>query len=595
MRPGTIAAWLVGVLALGCGRIGYAHTRDAGEDAFAVDASTDAALDAPRIDAGTDVGVDAAQDVGVDVGVDAFALVDECLVANGGCSPNATCTDLPVGRFCQCIPHFAGDGVTCAAIIPSVPMQDGFIKASNTGGTDYFGRVVALSADGQTLAVGANYEDGASPLIDGPDNNDATVAGAVYIYRRIGSTWTFEAYVKANNPGTNDEFGYAIALSADGNTLAVGARDEDGSGSGVNIAEDDAGDDCGAVYMYRRVGSTWSFDAYIKANNTGNGDEFGAALALSGDGTVLAVGAHLEDSSSTRVDGASNEDAMDSGAVYVYRRGLTGAGLWRFEAFIKAGETSAFDEFGGALALNGDGTFLAVGARLEDSNTTGVNPAHNELATGSGAVWVYEHVGAWTLNAFIKAPNTGAEDEFGVSVALSTEGDVLAIGASREDSGGNGVGVAFDESAVDSGAAYLYRRSGSRWEFASFIKSPNSDAGDLFGGSIALSGDGFSLLVGATHEDGGSTGAGGPFNEDAFDSGAVYLYRTLLTASGWGFDQYMKASNTGTEDAFGTSVALSGDGIAMAVTAVNEDSDTTGVDAMPNDDGSDCGAAYVFR
>ena len=592
MRLGLLSlASLLALLSVGCGRIGYATTvRDAGLDVSIDDANLDAPiLDAPILDAPIDAPPDTGRDVGSDAGVDAFELVDECLVANGGCDVNATCTDEIIGRTCRCGDHFAGDGLSCTAIPPSALALEAFVKASNVGFSDYFGRAIALSADGNTLAVGANYEDGSSTLVNGIYTDDIGVSGAVYVYRRVDDAWTFEAYIKASNTGASDEFGVALALSDDGNTLAVGARDEDGTGTGVGAVDDDGGTDCGAAYVYQRTADVWAFDAYIKANNTGNDDEFGNALALSGDGTVLAVGARLEDSSSNLIDGVSNEDAMDSGAVYVYRR----TAAWAFEAFIKSGETGPFDEFGNALALNGNGSVLAIGVHLEDSNGIGVGTVPNDLATGSGGVYIYRHAAGWSLDAFIKATNTDREDEFGISVALSSDGSVLAVGAQHEDSSGNGVGPASDEGALESGAAYIYRFSGGTWRPEAFIKAPNSDANDEFGLALALSRDGSTLAVGSILEDGGSLGVDGPFNEDAPEAGAVYVYRAVGTS--WGFDAYVKSSNTAAEDQFGTSVALSADGRVLAVSAVNEDSDTAAINGTPNEESSDSGAVYVFR
>lgn len=587
MRFGLLSLTsLLALLSVGCGRIGYVTTvRDAGLDVSIDDAN----LDAPTLDAPVDAPPDSGRDVGSDAGMDAFELVDECLVANGGCDVNATCTDEIVGRTCRCADHFAGDGLSCTAVPPSALALEAFVKATNVGFSDYLGRAIALSADGNTLAVGANYEDGSSTLVNGIYTDDTGISGAVYVYRRIGGIWSFEAYIKASNTGASDEFGVALALSDDGNTLAVGARDEDGTGAGVNPADDDGGEDCGAAYVYQRTGDVWDFEAYIKANNPGSGDEFGNALALSGDGNVLAVGARLEDSSSTLIDGTSNEDAMDSGAVYVYRRTAT----WAFEAFIKSGETGPFDEFGNALALNRDGSLLAIGVHLEDSNGVGVGTVPNDLATGSGGVYLYRHAAGWSLDAFIKATNTDREDEFGITVALSSDGSVLAVGAQHEDSGGNGVGPASDEGALESGAAYVYRFSGGTWRPEAFIKAPNSDASDEFGIALALSRDGTTLAVGSILEDGGSLAVDGPFNEDALDAGAVYIYRAVGTS--WGFDAYVKSSNTGAEDQFGTSIALSADGRVLAISAVNEDSDTAVINGTPNEDSSDSGAVYVFR
>lgn len=591
MRAGQFSLpFLFVVLAAGCGRIGYAHTAsDAGLDGAVADANQDAfALDVPS-DAPGDAGSDSGSDSGSDAGVDAFALVDECLADNGGCNINASCTDEIVGRTCRCANHFVGDGLSCTVIPPSALALEAFVKSTNAGFSDYFGRAVAVSADGSTLAVGANYEDGASTLVNGLYNDAASISGAVYVYRRFGGVWAIEAYIKASNTGASDEFGVALALSDDGSTLAVGARHEDGTGLGVGAIDDDGGIDCGAAYVYQRTGTTWAFEAYIKASNTGNDDEFGNSLALSGDGNVLAIGARLEDSSSSLVGGASNEGATDSGAVYVYRRMIG----WSFQAFLKAGQTSPFDEFGSALALNQNGSVLAIGAHLEDSNGRGAGTVPNELTTGSGGVYIYRHAAGWSLDEFIKAPNTGREDEFGVSVALSSDGNVLAVGAQHEDGGGDGVGPAFDESAPESGAAYVYRFAGSSWRAEAFIKAPNSDFNDQFGLVLSLSRDGSTLAVGAPLEDGGSLGVDGLFNEDAFDAGAVYIYRAL--ASSWGFDAYVKASNTGTGDNFGTSVALSANGRFLAASSVNEDSDAAAINGTPNEDFGNSGAVYLYR
>ena len=588
MRAGQFSLpFLFVVLAAGCGRIGYAHrASDAGLDGAVADANRDAfALDVP-LDSPRDAGRDTGER---DAGGDAFVLVDECFVDNGGCDINASCTDEVVGRTCRCADHFAGDGLSCTVIPRSALALEAFVKSTNLGFSDYFGRAVAVSADGSTLAVGANYEDGGSTLVNGLYNNDVGISGAVYVYRRVGGIWAFEAYIKASNTGASDEFGVALALSDDGSTLAVGARDEDGTGSGVGPVDDNGGTDCGAAYVYQRTGSTWAFETSIKASNTGNDDEFGNSLALSGDGNVLAIGARLEDSSSSLVDGASNEDATDSGAVYVYRRSV----VWSFEAFIKAVQTSPFDEFGNALALSQNGSVLAIGAHLEDSDGRGVGTVPNELATGSGGVYIYRHAAGWTLGEFIKATNTGREDEFGVSVALSSDGNVLAVGAQHEDGGRDGVGAAFDEGALESGAAYIYRFAGGSWRAEAFIKAPNSDRNDQFGLALSLSRDGSTLAVGAPFEDGGSLGVDGLFNEDAFDAGAVYIYRAL--ASSWGFDAYVKASNTGPEDYFGTSVALSANGRFLAASSVNEDSDTAAINGTPNEDSGNSGAVYLYR
>src|SRR5687768_2603452 len=111
-------------------------------------------------------------------------------------------------------------------------------------------------------------------------------------------------YLKASNAGEDDKLGIGdpliggtMAISADGNTLVVGAPHEDSAATGVNGNQrDDTAWDSGAAYVFVRTGNSWSQQAYIKPSNTQTSDKFGFALALSGDGNTLAIGATLEDS-----------------------------------------------------------------------------------------------------------------------------------------------------------------------------------------------------------------------------------------------------------------------------------------------------------
>jgi len=406
--------------------------------------------------------------------------------------------------------------------------QQAYIKASNTGASDYFGISVALSEDGNSLAVGAMFEASNATGIDGDaSNNEAANSGAVYVYSRIGANWSQQAYVKASNTEADDAFGFDVALSGDGNTLAVGALLDSSNATGID--GDDSNNEAansGAVYVFSLSGATWSQQAYIKAANSGEGDFFGINVALSGDGNTLAVGAYTEDSNAKTIDGdSSNNWASDSGAVYVFNR--NGA-TWSQQAYIKASNTDAADRFGISIALSKDGNTLAVGAIYESSNATGIDgDADNNVEFGSGAVYVFSLSGtSWIQQAYIKASNTGAANHFGVSVALSQDGDTLAVGANLEDSNATGInGDASDNAASDSGAVYVFSRSGGNWHQKSYIKAFNTDTDDYFGFSVALSENGNSLAVGAYWEDSNATGIGGDSsNNEAENSGAVYLY-----------------------------------------------------------------------
>ncbi len=167
-----------------------------------------------------------------------------------------------------------------------------YVKAAAPGGEDLFGYAVALSSDGSTMAVGAHTENGA---VKAGDRTDAAYAsGAVYVLVRGPKGWTEQARLKASNLDANDQFGSQVALSRDGNTLAVAAHFEDSAATGVNGNQsDNSMADSGAVYVFTRSGTTWTQQAYIKASNTGeaeDGDTFGYSLALSGDGNTLAAG-----------------------------------------------------------------------------------------------------------------------------------------------------------------------------------------------------------------------------------------------------------------------------------------------------------------
>ncbi len=335
----------------------------------------------------------------------------------------------------------------------------GYFKASNTGNNDYFGGNIALSADGNTLAVGAFGEDSSATSINGKQgDNSASDSGAVYVFSRTGSTWTQQAYVKASNTGVDDEFGTSVALSADGNTLAVGAFREGSSATGLNDNQDNnSATDSGAVYVFSRSGSTWTQQAYVKASNTGAGDSFGYGIALSADGNTLAVGAHREGNSATGMSSNQAENsALASGAVYVFNRS---GSTWTQQAYLKASNSGAGDYFGGSVALSVDGNTLAVGANQEDSNATGMNGKQsNNSAEASGAVYIFNRSGSsWTQQAYVKASNSGADKYFGISVALSAAGSTLAVGAPYEANNATGInGNQGNNGAGRSGAVYLY-------------------------------------------------------------------------------------------------------------------------------------------
>jgi hypothetical protein len=158
---------------------------------------------------------------------------------------------------------------------------------------------VAVSSD--SVVVGAKVEDSNATGINGDgSNNSATNSGAAYVFVRNGTTWSQQAYLKASNTETDDNFGYSVAVSGD--IVVVGARDEDSNAMGIDGNQsDNSAPSSGAAYVFMREGTNWSQRAYLKASNTETSDTFGYSVAVSGD--TVAVGAEGEDSSATGTNG----------------------------------------------------------------------------------------------------------------------------------------------------------------------------------------------------------------------------------------------------------------------------------------------------
>lgn len=393
--------------------------------------------------------------------------------------------------------------------------QEAYIKASNTDDLDAFGFSLAL--DGDTLAVGAFGEDSAAVGIGGDQlDNGAQDSGAVYVFARSGTTWSQQAYVKAANTQAGDAFGASIALA--GNVLVVGAEGEDGAATGVNgDPSSNAAQDSGAVYVFTRSSATWSQEAYVKAGNTDAQDHFGFALALDPEGAVLAVGAPGE-ASATAANPADNS-LPASGAVYVFARGAAG---WEQRAYLKAAVPDADDRFGFALAL-ASGT-LAVGAPNEDGSSVGVGGNQSDNGSqDSGAAYAFVATAAtWTQQAYVKASNTDAGDRFGAALALADE--MLLVGAPREDGSSPGVnGNGADNGAIDSGAAYLLRRSGTNWSQEAYVKGSPLPFSEL-GAALALRAK--DLVLGVPADDSSATGVNGSAGPlPSPGSGAARLFR----------------------------------------------------------------------
>jgi hypothetical protein len=420
--------------------------------------------------------------------------------------------------------------------------QQAYLQASNLTVGGNFGVSVAISGD--TVVVGSNGER------TGENGQDAAFAGAAYVFVRNGTTWTQQAYLKAPKPKSLDSFGISVAISAD--TVVIGAFGEDSD----DVPEDE--DNSGGAYVFVRNGSAWTQQAHLTATNPHILDNFGVSVAISGD--TVVVGAYGQSSS--------------AGAAYVFvRSGIS----WNEQAFLQASNSDADDQFGSSVAISGDK--IIVGAFGESSNANGVNGSQSDnSAPLAGAAYVFvRNATGWSQQAYLKASNSDAGDSFGGSVALS--GNTAVVGAGRESSNATGVdGDQTNNSASSAGAAYVFTANGITWSQQAYLKASNTDAADMFGSGVAVSGD--TAIVGASSESSSATGVNGDGSDNsASGAGAAYVFvRDGVT---WSQQAYLKASNTEMQDRFGISVAIDGD------------TGVVGAELQPSQE-TRSGAAYVF-
>ena len=444
---------------------------------------------------------------------------------------------------------------------------EAYVKASNPGSGfvlvegiprpfgDGFGTSIALN--GETLVVGAPSEESCATGINGDQtNNGCPAAGALYVFTRTSETWSQQAYIKASDAHATGGLGnlvaisgntiaatgtpangakviyvftrtngswsqqamvtpinppqeyYAFSLALDGDTLVVGDLTDSTCASGINGDSSVTG--CavsGAVYVFRRTNGVWAQEAYIKPPNRRDNIAyaFGYSVAISGD--TLVVGAPSEGGCATGVNG--DESAIGcfiSGAVYVYTRK---DGVWTKEAYIKSSVTSRFSgNFGISVALSAD-TLAVIG---------------NDEDYGGRAVYVFTRTnGTWTQQAFIKASNAD-RNAFGVT-ALAILADTLALASYGENSCATGINGNQDDHGCDTaGAVYLFERRAGAWTQEAYVKATNTEPGDQFGLSVALS-DG-TVAVGATGEDSCAKGINGnQMDNNCPMAGAVYVYK----------------------------------------------------------------------
>jgi uncharacterized repeat protein (TIGR01451 family) len=347
-------------------------------------------------------------------------------------------------------------------------------------------------------------------------------AGAVYPVMIDPLIFT-ETKLVASDLAPGDFFGSSVGISGD--TVVVGAAFADAAM--VSRA--------GAAYVFVRdpVGN-WTEQAKLTASDKAALDQFGRSVGISGD--TVVVGAHEAD-----------PDMVDAaGAAYVFVRDEMG--MWTEQAKLTASDRAEGDEFGGSVGISGD--TVVVGAAW--ASPEGL------LNAGAAYVFVRDEMGMWSEQAKLTASDKAAGDLFGLSVGIS--GDTVVAGAPNAN----------PDMVADAGAAYVFVRDAvGNWTEQAKLTAFDKAVGDVFGGSVGISGD--TVVVGAPGADPDMLNAAGSAYVFVRDEMGMWTTQAKLTASD-------KAAS----DLFGDSVGISGDTVVVGAPLADPD-------MLAN-----AGAAYVF-
>jgi hypothetical protein len=312
--------------------------------------------------------------------------------------------------------------------------QQAVLQAAHADPGDKFGNSVSVS--GNTVLVGAPGEASAATAINGDETNDSAIeAGAAYVFVRAAGVWTRQAYLKASNAAIGYSFGWSVAVSGD--RTIIGSYREASASDGVDGNEaDNSSSFNGAAYIFARTGSTWVKEAYLKGPHSDSSDQFGWAVAISGD--LAVAGAVFEASASNSINGDSTDNtAPAAGAAFVFERKR---GKWVQEAYLKASDAASGHRFGISVGISG--TTVAVGAHFKNLS--------------QGCTYVFSRWGgSWNEDARLVSPHPDNSDQFGIAVGVS--GDTVLVGVPEEDSNSLGInGDGANNGTGASGAAYVF-------------------------------------------------------------------------------------------------------------------------------------------
>jgi hypothetical protein len=366
-----------------------------------------------------------------------------------------------------------------------------------------FGQHVSISRDGNYLAVGA------------PEATDATDlrAGKVYIYKKVGLEWYWDATIRSHDPSYQGYFGWGVDLSADGSILAVGRP-----GALNNYGE---------VSVYTRDGSIWERKATVQGDYANY--QYGQKVTISDDGSIVATGAP-QDRTSQRYAGAVHIYNFDGGTLTLANK-------------ILCPDDVSYNYFGTDLEISGDGQTMVVGCPGYD----------DEGNNASGAMYILiNKYGNWEWHARLLPEIPIPTAEFGTSVSISRDGTKVVGGAP----GAN----------TRVGNAYTFTRDQNVWTEEEELSITGLHVNAYFGRSITMSGAGDMICVGCP--------------EEGSDEGSIYVFEYN---NGWILSNRIQAFDKESGDEFGDSIEVS-DNYSVVVGAWQEDEVDT-----------NAGAAYIYE
>lgn len=302
-----------------------------------------------------------------------------------------------------------------------------------------------------------------------------------------------EAKLISGDRAANDNSARYVAISGDGTRIAISASGQDISS--INNA--------GAVYVFLRTGVSWTQEAKIVASDYSDSAGFGHAVCLDNTGTRLAIGSYLKD------NGAN----LDVGKVYVYTRTTT---TWNEETtFQPSADLANLKWLGETLDFDTDATRLVVGC----------NGGTHSTLSQAGMVYVLSRSGTtWTQEAKLIASDPLESAHFGRSVAITTDGSRIVVGAYSMTNG----------AYTNAGAAYIFSRSGTSWSQEAKLLPNNPASNDEFGVSVSIDDTGERVVVGAYKKTTASTTQGG----------SIYVYSRSVTE--WTQEARLEAADSGT-------------------------------------------------